>query len=573
MRLTAPGTKADHREEDRQRRRSRASERRSTIPLTQAPAGRAPRRAHRARRRRRRREEHRQQPPDLHASSSAPSGGRPPAGQPPARRRRMLRAAWTSSPSTVGIVALAALALALAAARRWRRAARARCGALRADQRVVLGDGERDLVAHAADMQRQFASLHDYVVDVADAPEGRLDAAERRLDGAIAHRAIVRYDAYNEMSGRQSTSIALLDAAALGDRAVLHPPPRPGAALRQAGRRGPAPCRSPPRRSEALRAALARRGPGRGASAGRAATLMRVGYLGPAGDLHARRRCSPARRRAGARARPAADDPRHGRRAVARGDVDRRARPDRELARGLGQRGRSTRSSTTRRRCGSSARRVLPSATALIARAGRRARRRRARRSRIRRRSRSARASCARAARAQAPCPRRSTAEAVREAIARRRRRRARSATPLAAELYGGTVLREGVEDDHDNVTRFVWLARRARPATTPGDAAAASGRRSVVFWGDGDGDAGLARALPGGVRAARRQPHAGSSRGRAKRRLGHYMFLVDCSDGPTSRPAGDAIGGLGAHCERGAACSGSYPAARACLSGADGGG
>ena len=38
-----------------------------------------------------------------------------------------------------------------------------------------------------------------------------LDGDEKRLDHAIAHRAIVRYDAYNEMSGRQSTSIALLD--------------------------------------------------------------------------------------------------------------------------------------------------------------------------------------------------------------------------------------------------------------------------------------------------------------------------------------------------------------------------
>ena len=36
--------------------------------------------------------------------------------------------------------------------------------------------------------------------------------AEDRLDGAIAYRALVRYDAYNEMSGHQSTTIALLDA-------------------------------------------------------------------------------------------------------------------------------------------------------------------------------------------------------------------------------------------------------------------------------------------------------------------------------------------------------------------------
>ena len=36
--------------------------------------------------------------------------------------------------------------------------------------------------------------------------------AEHRLDGAMAYRSLVRYDAYGEMSGRQSTSIALLDA-------------------------------------------------------------------------------------------------------------------------------------------------------------------------------------------------------------------------------------------------------------------------------------------------------------------------------------------------------------------------
>jgi hypothetical protein len=32
----------------------------------------------------------------------------------------------------------------------------------------------------------------------------------------VAYRALVRYDAYGEMSGRQSTSIALLDATRSG---------------------------------------------------------------------------------------------------------------------------------------------------------------------------------------------------------------------------------------------------------------------------------------------------------------------------------------------------------------------
>ena len=43
-----------------------------------------------------------------------------------------------------------------------------------------------------------------------------MNVAETRLDGAVAYRALVRYDAYGEMSGRQSTSIALLDATHSG---------------------------------------------------------------------------------------------------------------------------------------------------------------------------------------------------------------------------------------------------------------------------------------------------------------------------------------------------------------------
>jgi hypothetical protein len=118
--------------------------------------------------------------------------------------------------STAGIAALAAggvavvallgcLALAISLRR------------LRANQKAVLGEhGDRDLVAHGVDLQQAFAALRDYVDDVARRLDGRLGTAETGLDGAIAHRALVRYDAYNEMSGRQSMSIALLDASHSG---------------------------------------------------------------------------------------------------------------------------------------------------------------------------------------------------------------------------------------------------------------------------------------------------------------------------------------------------------------------
>ena len=41
--------------------------------------------------------------------------------------------------------------------------------------------------------------------------DSRLDGVEVALTGAISHHALIRYDAYNELSGQQSVSIALLD--------------------------------------------------------------------------------------------------------------------------------------------------------------------------------------------------------------------------------------------------------------------------------------------------------------------------------------------------------------------------
>lgn len=118
--------------------------------------------------------------------------------------------ALTNLTGVDGIVAVAAAALALVAVA-WCLATTMRLRGLRRDQGAVLGDGRRDLVAHAADLQAAFEALHDYVSDAAQRLEGRLDRVELELQGAISHRALVRYDAYNELSGRQSVSIALLD--------------------------------------------------------------------------------------------------------------------------------------------------------------------------------------------------------------------------------------------------------------------------------------------------------------------------------------------------------------------------
>jgi Protein of unknown function (DUF4446) len=123
--------------------------------------------------------------------------------------------ATASLSETPGIVALAAAGVAVVAligcvvlALRLR--------GLRTAQRTILGDDGRDLVAHAAELQQGFLQLRDYVGDGADRLQERLEAVELALQGAIAHRALVRYDAYNELSGQQSMSIALLDGTRSG---------------------------------------------------------------------------------------------------------------------------------------------------------------------------------------------------------------------------------------------------------------------------------------------------------------------------------------------------------------------
>jgi hypothetical protein len=117
--------------------------------------------------------------------------------------------------STTGIVAIAAAAVAVAALLLSAGLALA-LRRVRLEQRVILGDRNRDLIGHAAELQTQFETLQRHVEDIAGALDQRVKNAESRIDGAISHTALVRYDAYAEMSGRQSTSIALLDASASG---------------------------------------------------------------------------------------------------------------------------------------------------------------------------------------------------------------------------------------------------------------------------------------------------------------------------------------------------------------------
>ncbi len=124
--------------------------------------------------------------------------------------------AVASLTDTQGMVALAAGAVAVLAVL-WCVALSVKLRRIRGAQKAVLGaEGKDDLVTHAARMQEAFEALHDYVGDFAGGLDGRLGEVERQLLHTISNRSLVRYDAYNELSGRQSMSIALLDQTRSG---------------------------------------------------------------------------------------------------------------------------------------------------------------------------------------------------------------------------------------------------------------------------------------------------------------------------------------------------------------------
>ncbi len=465
----------------------------------------------------------------------------------------MLTASWRTSTSTTGIVALAGVVVAIAAvvvcSVLWRRLAR-----LQADQRLILGAGERDVVAHAADLERSFQSLNDYIVDVATGLEGRLGVAETRLGHAITHRAVVRYDAYNELSGRQSTSIALLDDHRSGlvlssihhrDQARLYV--KQVTAGRQQGAALPRGGGGRPRGD-------GRRGPGR--CPGSAADVMRIGYLGPPGTFseEALRASLALAGNGAAEAELVPLATVHAVvAAIAAGDVDRAIAPIENSLEGsvTAAVDALVHDAPGVRIIGEI---VLPVRYRLLARPGVLLQDVRAVLSHPQ-----ALAQCARFLRERLPAAEvratTSTAEAVR-VVAEADEPWAALGTSLAAELYRVGVLAEDVEDDPANATRFVWLGR--------GDAAVADGRAwksTILFSGDGDGEPGwLVRCLSEfafrGVNLTRIESRP------AKRRLGHYVFLVDCAgraDAPG--PAAEALAALQDHADD-VRLLGAYPAA-----------
>lgn len=136
--------------------------------------------------------------------------------------------------------------------------------------------------------------------------------------------------------------------------------------------------------------------------------------------------------------------------------------------------------------------------------------------------------------------------------------------TRLSAEIYGCEVLFEGIEDDPDNETRFVWLAQSENSSLSKPVDLLADRRKffktSIVFWGLPDAPGSLVRVLQ---EFAEREVNLTKIESRPRKQgLGSYIFFADlegAESGDQVRAALDAVGEITSSLR----VLGSYPAAR----------
>ncbi|MGD9735467.1 MAG: prephenate dehydratase [Solirubrobacterales bacterium] len=126
-----------------------------------------------------------------------------------------------------------------------------------------------------------------------------------------------------------------------------------------------------------------------------------------------------------------------------------------------------------------------------------------------------------------------------------------------AATLYGCSILREGVEDEAENTTRFVWIAPQGVEIEAP---AGAPRKTSLVFSELGaDHPGALVSALSEfsdrGVNMTRIESRP------LRRGLGRYMFFCDLEGGIDDEPVAAAMQALRAKAES-VRVLGSYPVA-----------
>ena len=120
-----------------------------------------------------------------------------------------------------------------------------------------------------------------------------------------------------------------------------------------------------------------------------------------------------------------------------------------------------------------------------------------------------------------------------------------------AAPIYGCAVIREGIEDEPGNLTRFVWLAPAGTAAPdaaagtgSAGDPAAGRWKTTVVFSELGEDHPGaLVEAL---LEFSRRQINLARIESRPqRRRLGQYLFFIDVEGRETDPDVTEALEGL----------------------------
>ncbi|HKT83517.1 MAG TPA: prephenate dehydratase [Solirubrobacterales bacterium] len=145
-----------------------------------------------------------------------------------------------------------------------------------------------------------------------------------------------------------------------------------------------------------------------------------------------------------------------------------------------------------------------------------------------------------------------STAEAVRT-VSESEAPWAAIGAAAAAELYGCAVLREGIEDEANNVTRFVWIAPSG---TEPG--AGAAWKTTLVFSELGEDHPGaLVEALrefsDRGVNLSRIESRP------LRRELGRYMFFCDLEGRLDQRGVAESVEALRGKAES-VRILGSYP-------------